>query len=698
MKYFFLIIISVFALTGCKDDNPIDSIDASTKPVVSITSPTDNSNAVDSVSIVASASANKGVAKVEIYIDNATSDSRTLYAAPFKYLWNTQPVADGTTHSVYAKAYDADGNAATSNVITVTVYRLQPSNLSATLTSDSLVTLRWKDNSSIESGYAIEERTANTQFALVKSAKANDTIASVTGAFSADSVYYFRVYAKTSSQNSAYSNIDSVKYSLAAPTALTAEVVSDTLIKFNWKDNNNTESGFYLEQSSDGINYTPVKTINRGASFAQITGIFYTTKDYYFRLKAFAKFNSSSYTVPVRVNVNIAPPSNLAVTSLGSGSVKLDWKDNCLFDKWTQIERKTNTGDFEIIAKVLSGVTTFIDTSLDKSNTYLYRLKACTTNNISGYLDMIKISAAAKGYQVFKSVNTSAAVNSIAFSSDGKLIASGGSDNIITIRNVNGLDIARTLSGFTGSVNSVIFSPDNLFIAACSEDKTIRIWRTADGSLIRTLAGHTATVSSIAFSPDGQYLISGSYDKNLMIWRVSDGVLIKTLSGHISAITAVAYSPDGEMLASGSAPDENKIKIWDAHNLSFVKDIADSVNSALTLAYSPNSQYLACGYADGSIKLRNASTGNKIYELSGHSSSISGVSFSSDGSQLVSSSFDKTVKIWRISDGAVNFNLSGHNDIVKQAIFYNDGQTVASCGYDKLIKFWRPAYEWSVNP
>jgi hypothetical protein len=99
-------------------------------------------------------------------------------------------------------------------------------------------------------------------------------------------------------------------------------------------------------------------------------------------------------------------------------------------------------------------------------------------------------------------------------------------------------DIVWIHAGHGSHVNSVAFSPNGTLLATGSDGTTIKLWRVSDGAFVRTLAGHTSSVNSIAFSPDGTLLVSGSSDRTVRLWRVSDGTLARTLSGHTNWVNA----------------------------------------------------------------------------------------------------------------------------------------------------------------
>jgi WD40 repeat protein len=151
------------------------------------------------------------------------------------------------------------------------------------------------------------------------------------------------------------------------------------------------------------------------------------------------------------------------------------------------------------------------------------------------------------------------AVISLAFSSDGQLLATASTDGIIRLWQVADGKLASELPKQEKPILSVAFSPDNALLATAGADRVVRLWRVADGKPAQTLKGHESIVGTVAFSPDGALLASGALDGAINLWQVSDGKLLKTLKGHTDNVLGVAFMKDGRLV---SASSDGTTRLW----------------------------------------------------------------------------------------------------------------------------------------
>jgi WD40 repeat protein len=280
-------------------------------------------------------------------------------------------------------------------------------------------------------------------------------------------------------------------------------------------------------------------------------------------------------------------------------------------------------------------------------------------------------------------------INSVSFSPDGKILASGSRDNTIKLWDVKTGKVIKTLNQDSISILSISFSPDGKTLASGSSDKAIKLWNVATGKEIKTLNGHSNTVRSVSFSPDGKTLASGSDDKTIKLWNVTTGKEIKTLNGHSDLIYSVSFSPDGKTLASGS--EDKIIKLWNVATGKEIKTLNGHSDIVRSVSFSPDGKTLASGSGDKTIKLWDVAKGEEIKSLNGHNHFIFNVSFSPDGKTLASASDDNTIKLWDVAKGEETTIMNEHQDSISSVSFSPDGKTLASGSFDNTIKLWNPS-------
>ena len=285
-------------------------------------------------------------------------------------------------------------------------------------------------------------------------------------------------------------------------------------------------------------------------------------------------------------------------------------------------------------------------------------------------------------------------VHSVAFSPDGQILASGSNDSSVRLWDVNTGQCLKTLRGHTGCVQSIAFSPDGQFLASGSNDSSVRLWDVKTGQCFKVLTGHTNHLLSVVFTPDGQTLISSGEDFSVRLWRVDTGECLRVLEIHINWVLSVALSPDGQTLATGS--EGKTVKFWDMATGECIRTLPDYSSYVWALAYAhlgndvnyPDREILATGSEDRTVKIWDALTGECLQTLQGHGDRVWLVLFSPDGSTLLSASENQTVKLWDVRTGQCLRTLEGYSNSVLSVALSSDGQLLASSGRDQQVRLW----------
>jgi WD40 repeat protein/serine/threonine protein kinase len=269
-------------------------------------------------------------------------------------------------------------------------------------------------------------------------------------------------------------------------------------------------------------------------------------------------------------------------------------------------------------------------------------------------------------------------VSSLAFSPDGRLLASGGHDSSLRVWDLVTGREALALKNRTGSVNGVAFSPDGTHVAGAG-DRTATVWNVKTGEEAQSLWGHAGTVTSVAFSPDGSRLASGGVDRTVRVWDLKTGRESQSLKGHTESVWSVAFSPDGSRLASGSF--DGTVKVWGATTNPEVR----AWEGGLGLAFSPDGRRLAFGGRDKTILIRDTANGRELLRLNGVGATMS---FSPDGKRLATAGgpygFDRTVYVWDATTGERALSLNEKGLCADVVAFSPDNRLLAASGHEGL--------------
>jgi WD40 repeat protein/tRNA A-37 threonylcarbamoyl transferase component Bud32 len=327
-------------------------------------------------------------------------------------------------------------------------------------------------------------------------------------------------------------------------------------------------------------------------------------------------------------------------------------------------------------------------------------------------------------------------VLSVAWSPDGKSIASSGTDFVIRIWDAATMRECAVLRGATADVRKVVFaadgrrllsadgnralrlwdvetrkelgrvqveaqvrglalSADGRYALSGHEDKTLRLWDVATLKELRRFDGHTGPVSRAAFSPDGRRALSGGFDNTVRLWELATGKEVRRLEGHTGLVSGVAFSPDGRFALSANscqisnspAPDY-QLRLWDLETGKALRFFAGHTKPVVDAALSPDGRRAVSCSTDGTIRSWEVATGKEMARFEGHAGPVACVAFSPDGRRAVSGGEDGTVRLWDTATGKEVRPVTGPVGQAFKVTISADGGQVLVAGGDRLVRVW----------
>jgi serine/threonine protein kinase len=274
----------------------------------------------------------------------------------------------------------------------------------------------------------------------------------------------------------------------------------------------------------------------------------------------------------------------------------------------------------------------------------------------------------------------------VAFSPDGKHVATAGRDRNIRLWDVGGQHPLAIIPGHRDVVNSIMFSHGGDRFLSAGRDATLRFWDVKTRAELRQLPEHPRPISSAVFSADDRLVLTGCQDGVVRLFNAELGALLQLMKGHSGPIVSVAFRP-GARKHGVSCGMDRTIRVWDLDNGKEISRL-DHPDSVRSLACLPDGAWAVSGANDGNIRWWHIDSRKLVETRNGHKGPVMAMAVSPDGNRVLSAGQDGKIQLWD-ARGRKHMHLyQGHTKPVHGLGFSRDGRHFASTSEDGTVRIW----------
>lgn len=282
---------------------------------------------------------------------------------------------------------------------------------------------------------------------------------------------------------------------------------------------------------------------------------------------------------------------------------------------------------------------------------------------------------------------TSGWVNNLAWSPDGRSLASANGINTVTLWDIQQGSLTQTCSVADQWVNDVAWSRTNYIAAACSglTHGTVLVWQPPEIQSIFTY--HGEPIRTVAWSPDGIFLAWAGHSSTVEIWNIHTQRFIRAYQdGKDGGINRIKWSPDGRYLAA--ATDSGRVSVWEAASGKLVLSYRGHTAKVFDLAWSPDARLIVSASLDKTAQVWTPFTPHTFVTYRGHTNAVHCVDWSPDSKYVVSGSSDETAQIWDAHTGK-RTSLFRNESSVFAVLWSPDGRKIVQGTQKQGIEVWQ---------